>query len=296
MALPVAPLGSLPSMNLGQSGPRVEDPLWKKALANFLTNTATDVTTSGIKGAFQNLSEQDYSKAAAAEGLPGATTPTTDVQSFWSKVLHGPEWDKTRYGNAGEMKREQMRDEATSKYREAQLGVDRERLGIERDRLAQSKVEAEQRLGESEADRVARYQQTQDDLAFRQAVEERIAQMGGTQAELDNLRLQLAQEQFKQQGPLVRAQTAGQLSNIAGDAAKGSPYAEAVSKLMLIQATMTPEQFNAQFPGANTIIDLFKRDQAERRSQYTPMIEETLGMKKPGGNPMLDALNRGMQR
>jgi hypothetical protein len=120
--------------------------------------------------------------------------------------------------------------------------------------------------------------------------------MGGTQAELDNLRLQLAQEQFKQQGPLVRAQTAGQLSNIAGDAAKGSPYAEAVSKLMLIQATMTPEQFNAQFPGANTIIDLFKRDQAERRSQYTPMIEETLGMKKPGGNPMLDALNRGMQR
>ena len=296
MALPVAPLGSLPSMNLGQSGPRVEDPLWKKALANFLTNTATDVTTSGIKGAFQNLTEQDYSKAAAAEGLPGATTPTTDVQSFWSKVLHGPEWDKTRYGNAGEMKREQMRDEATSKYREAQLGVDRERLGVERERLGQSKGEFERTMEEREADRVARYQERMDDLNFRREVEERIAQLGGTQAELDNLRLQLAQDQFKQQGPLIRAQTAGQLSNIAADAAKGSPYAEAVSKLMLIQATMTPEQFNAQFPGANTIIDLFKRDQAERRSQYTPMIEETLGMQKPGGNPMLDALNRGMQR
>lgn len=296
MALPVAPLGSLPSMNLGQSGPRVEDPLWKKALANFLTNTATDVTTSGIKGAFQNLTEQDYSKAAAAEGLPGATTPTTDVQSFWSKVLHGPEWDKTRYGNAGEMKREQMRDEATSKYREAQLGVDRERLGVERERLGQSKGEFERTMEERVADRVARYQERMDDLNFRREVEERIAQLGGTQADMDKLRLQLAQDQFKQQGPLIRAQTAGQLSNIAADAAKGSPYAEAVSKLMLIQATMTPEQFNAQFPGANTIIDLFKRDQAERRSQYTPMIEETLGMQKPGGNPMLDALNRGMQR
>lgn len=296
MALPVAPLGSLPSMNLGQSGPRVEDPLWKKALANFLTNTATDVTTSGIKGAFQNLTEQDYSKAAAAEGLPGATTPTTDVQSFWSKVLHGPEWDKTRYGNAGEMKREQMRDEATSKYREAQLGVDRERLGVERERLGQSKGEFERTMEDREADRVARYQERMDDLNFRREVEERIAQLGGTQADMDKLRLQLAQDQFKQQGPLIRAQTAGQLSNIAADAAKGSPYAEAVSKLMLIQATMTPEQFNAQFPGANTIIDLFKRDQAERRSQYTPMIEETLGMQKPGGNPMLDALNRGMQR
>lgn len=296
MALPVAPLGSLPSMNLGQSGPRIEDPLWKKALANFLTNTATDVTTSGIKGAFQNLTEQDYSKAAAAEGLPGATTPTTDVQSFWSKVLHGPEWDKTRYGNAGEMKREQMRDEATSKYREAQLGVDRERLGVERERLGQSKGEFERTMEDREADRVARYQERMDDLNFRREVEERIAQLGGTQADMDKLRLQLAQDQFKQQGPLIRAQTAGQLSNIAADAAKGSPYAEAVSKLMLIQATMTPEQFNAQFPGANTIIDLFKRDQAERRSQYTPMIEETLGMQKPGGNPMLDALNRGMQR
>ncbi len=256
MALPVAPLGSLPSMNLGQSGPRIEDPLWKKALANFLTNTATDVTTSGIKGAFQNLTEQDYSKAAAAEGLPGATTPTTDVQSFWSKVLHGPEWDKTRYGNAGEMKREQMRDEATRQYRESQLGIDRERLGVEKERLGQAGREFEQTLGEKEKDRIAREKERMDDLQFRREVEERISQLGGTQADMDNLRLQLAREQFKQQGPLIRAQTAGQLSNIAADAAKGSPYAEAVSKLMLIQATMTPEQFNAQFPGANTIIDL----------------------------------------
>lgn len=189
-----------------------------------------------------------------------------------------------------------MRDEATSKYREAQLGVDRERLGVERERLGQSKGEFERTMEDREADRVARYQERMDDLNFRREVEERIAQLGGTQADMDKLRLQLAQDQFKQQGPLIRAQTAGQLSNIAADAAKGSPYAEAVSKLMLIQATMTPEQFNAQFPGANTIIDLFKRDQAERRSQYTPMIEETLGMQKPGGNPMLDALNRGMQR
>ncbi len=58
MALPTAPLGQLPSMNMPYSIPRYEQPasIWEKALASFLVNAAGGAATRGV----ENVMSKDY--------------------------------------------------------------------------------------------------------------------------------------------------------------------------------------------------------------------------------------------
>lgn len=58
MALPTAPLGQLPSMNMPYSIPRYEQPasIWEKALASFLVNAAGGAATQGV----ENVMARDY--------------------------------------------------------------------------------------------------------------------------------------------------------------------------------------------------------------------------------------------
>lgn len=58
MALPTAPLGQLPSMNMPYSIPRYEQPasIWEKALASFLVNAAGGAASQGV----ENVMARDY--------------------------------------------------------------------------------------------------------------------------------------------------------------------------------------------------------------------------------------------
>ena len=123
MALPTAQLGQLPSMNLATHSPvQIVTPPWKQALASFLTNTAGGIAKEGVGNAFAT----DYAKAASAEGLPGATSPDTGTQSFWSKILHGPEWDKTRFQEGVKSSKDDAKLEAERSRWAQQLGLSRD--------------------------------------------------------------------------------------------------------------------------------------------------------------------------
>lgn len=126
MALPTAQLGQLPSMNLATHSPvQIVTPPWKQALTAFLTNTAGGIAKEGVGNAFAT----DYAKAASAEGLPGATSPTTGTQSFWSQILHGPDWDEKRF-------REAMRGKESAEQLGAQKAHWTEMAAVDRERLA----------------------------------------------------------------------------------------------------------------------------------------------------------------
>jgi hypothetical protein len=160
MALQTASLGQLPSMNLARYVPERTpiEPAWHKALTAFLVNTAG---TTG-KDLVGNAMAQDYTSAAQANNLPGAAdTPT---QSFWSQVLHGPEWDKTRLQTGmrdkAAMEADNVKTQNSERHAKFQEDKLNEQLGLSREQLASLNKEREAELalrqreqGSREADR-----------------------------------------------------------------------------------------------------------------------------------------------
>lgn len=161
MALPTAQLGQLPSMNLATHSPvQIVTPPWKQALASFLTNTAGGIAKEGVGNAFAT----DYAKAASAEGLPGATSPDTGTQSFWSKILHGPEWDKTRFQEGVKSSKDDAKLEAERSRWAQQLGLSRdEATALQNYREKELAIrQAEQGSHESERKDMAVFRQNQE--------------------------------------------------------------------------------------------------------------------------------------
>jgi len=186
MALPVAPLGSLPSMNLGHSASIVQaEPAWHKALTAFLVNTAG----STGKDLVSNALATDYGEAARAQGLVGAPAEGAEKQSFASKVLHGPEWDKTRLKEAQQAKTEQTRFDTQTKHWA-------EQLGLSKDQLAAMKTQHEVENARQMVSLAQGQQKIDEERAARSAVEDRLNRQLATQTSQDAQKLEQAENQF----------------------------------------------------------------------------------------------------
>lgn len=310
MALPVAPLGSLPSMNLGHGGGTMYvEPAWHKALTAFLVNTAG----STGKDLVSNALARDYSTAATAQGLPGATSPTTGDQSFWSKVLHGPEWDKERYKEAQQMKVAQERDKATEAYRAKELGL--RELGMQTETAQRAQAAAEradefkartehERAMEDRLNRALASEQAFRDRQLAQAAE----QFGRTENRQllglqlghagDLARLEATRQEHAARAPLTAAQIDNLRSEIQARGLTHLPEAKAVQQLQMARATLPEAEFQRMFPNAAAIEQQY--EQAVRKAmsgQSNPMaapaanVDELRKMFQTGGSLTPGATN-----
>lgn len=111
-------------MNLGHGVTQTYiEPAWHKALTAFLVNTAS----STGKDLVSNALAQDYGAAARAQGLAGAPGED-DKQSFASKVLQGPNWDKARFKEAQQAKTDEERYKAQIKHWSDLTGLSEKQL------------------------------------------------------------------------------------------------------------------------------------------------------------------------
>jgi len=270
MALPVAPLGSIPAMHLGVGGGNVQyvEPAWHKALTAFLANTAG----STGKDLVSNALARDYSTAATAQGLPGATSPSTDAQSFWSKVLHGPEWDKERYQEATRLQREMARDKATQDYHEAQLGIERGRLLMERAR------------GEETAKHEARMAAAQE-KAQASLDKQREAEIRQRGEEMGLRKTQIEQQikEWQEGAPMRRLQMGHVLSQTATAFGQDPAKMQTYNQLRMAQAALGPD-FESKFPGGTQLIKSFEQQFTEGRQPFLEEIKKyTLGPSQAPG-------------
>lgn len=212
-------------MHLGGGGGSVQyvEPAWHKALTAFLVNTAG----STGKDLVSNALARDYATAATAQGLPGATTPTTGSQSFWSKVLHGPEWDKERYQEATRAKAEADRFKATQEHWASQLGL--------------SKEELQQRI--KEAEKTGEYRQAELGLRGRELASQEAARrstaehqmfqtVSQAQANRENMLERMREFEARRTDPLARAQ----LAHLTAQTAALSPAQKAQEEVEKIKA------------------------------------------------------------
>jgi len=180
-------------MNLGHSVSTVQlEPAWHKALTAFLVNTAGSTGKDLVSNALAN----DYGDAARAQGLVGAPAEGAEKQSFASKVLHGPDWDKTRFKEAQQAKLEQTRFDTQTKHWADQLGLSREQLEAMKTQHEAENARQLVALGQGQ-------QKINEEQAARSAMEDRLNRALAINASQDAQKIDLAERQFKDKSSMT---------------------------------------------------------------------------------------------
>lgn len=130
MALPTAPLGQLPSMNMPYSIPRYEQPasIWEKALASFLVNAAGGAASQGV----ENVMARDYAGdfgEKPATGFSKLLGPKVGAQD--ARLRKGQQFEQSMQASSQEAARKlaetnQQHDYDMERLRELNSGVARQ--------------------------------------------------------------------------------------------------------------------------------------------------------------------------
>jgi hypothetical protein len=137
MALPTAPLGSLPNLNLPTSNPRYQKPdsILDKALAAFLVNVATQA--GGQMG--ENMFAKDYGSEPTSWLKKPFTGPQVGEREHLMGKQEAAQTARFNASEAGADRRQKAQLDATAMEgaltREQQLKIEGQRLKHELDRL-----------------------------------------------------------------------------------------------------------------------------------------------------------------
>lgn len=111
MALPIAQLGYMPSINAPSHVPTYSKgpSMWEQLAAGILTNLATQVVG--------NMLEKDYTNAARQEGLvPNGEGQGPQAAPWWKKALTGPTMDRMQYKEAADAMRQRDQTRAAQRF------------------------------------------------------------------------------------------------------------------------------------------------------------------------------------
>lgn len=243
MALQVAQLGSLPYMNLARYVPEhiPIEPAWHKALTAFLVNTAG---TTG-RDLVSNALSQDYTPQARAMGLPGAAGMSD--QDFASKILHGPQWDKSALQEGIRQHSADMRN---------QLADDRmaKQLGLQQSELDSLNKYREGELAQRQAEQGSREAERKDTASYRdRELAQRAAESSSSaQSRQDQLNAEV--QHWKDMiSPTANPSLASEMqlrdAQVAHERAMTDPNFAAQTKLATIKALLGDDGFNQMMQG-----------------------------------------------
>lgn len=121
MALPVAQLGSMPSLNTPSGGGHYE-------VRNPWEDLAMQVLAGAVTQGVGNLMSRDYTQQAQQEGLP--IDATAEAAPWWKKALMGPTTDSKQFGQLrgeqAQTQRAALSESSADKRSAAQLAATRE--------------------------------------------------------------------------------------------------------------------------------------------------------------------------